>query len=293
MEAVPFVKKEPLYLTMGGSGGSKVNEDPREMKETKNHRQQIICSNAKQDVESKTSRGAKSVQKARETIARKVEESKYVGICKRFPQRDTKRRANSVQDTNSNTESEENIPNGFNPLQTKTEVIGVSLITQCVVSNGKMEEGEVNCANASEAGGGAGGMVGNAGGWREVTQEDGGGKTDAGNEEEKEEKWEVEEENVERKEKMQKELTEADRTGKTDGCNERETGKPAGHSPHQNKGLAGGSGGREEGGKQNIYNGRDNSGIGQESSTLEPFLAQFETLEREVQVRHDCTIVIF
>ena len=285
MEAVPFVKKEPLHLTMGGSGGSKVNdriEDPREMKETKNHRQQIISSNAKQDVESKTSRGAKSVQKACETIARKAEESKYIGICKRFPQRDTKRRAISVQDTNSNTESEENIPNGFNPLQTKTEVIGVSLINQCVVSNGKKKDGEVNCANASEAGGGAGGMVGNAGGWREVTQEDGGGKTDAGNEEEKEEKWEVEEENVERKEKMQKELTEADRTGKTDGCNERQTGKPAGHSPHQNKGLAGGSGGREEGGKQNIYNGRDNSGIGQES-----FLAQFETLEREEQVRRN------
>ena len=259
-------------------------EDPREMKETKNHRQQIICSNAKQDVESKTSRGAKSVQKARETIARKAEEeSKYVGICKRFPQRDTKRRAISVQDTNSNTESEENIPNGFNPLQTKTEVIGVSLINQCVVSNGKKEDGEVNCANASEAGGGAGGMVGNAGGWREVTQEDGGGKTDAGNEEEKE----VEEENVKKREKMQKELTEADRTGKTDGCNEKETGKPAGHSPHQNKGLAGGSGGREEGGKQNIYNGRDNSGIGQESSTLESFLAQFETLEREEQVRRN------
>ena len=49
------------------------------------------------------------MQIARETIARKVEESKYVGICKRFPLLrggDTTRKVKSVQD-NCNTDEEE------------------------------------------------------------------------------------------------------------------------------------------------------------------------------------------
>ena len=346
LEAVPFVKKEPLYVTMGVTGGDLLGvtgggskEDPIEdsrIKEaknvaTRNHHPHVREANnnsddAKQQMQSKTrKKEAKSVQIARETIARRVEESKYVGVCKRFPLRDTKgfplrdttRKANAVQDGNgeesadvasrstrrsrieckqngqdtvhllaasrdcdpvqrhNNEEMNDNITNanGFHHLQTKAEVndskVSLFNLGERQLSDAEMKgkEGEVNCANASEAGGGAGaGGMENAGEGQELTQQDGAGKRDGINEEEEED--------------------EAGRV-KSDGGNERRKG--AGHSPHQNnptKGLAA----REF--KQNSCNGRDNSGLS-ESNIIGPFLAQFEALEREDQVGHNCTNIIF
>ena len=105
------MKKEPLYVTMGVNGGSKGNdpiEDSR-IKGTKNvairnHHPHVreansSSSNATQQIQSKTNKEAKSVQTAHEKIAKKAEESRYVGICKRFPKRDTNRKTNSVQDS--------------------------------------------------------------------------------------------------------------------------------------------------------------------------------------------------
>ena len=104
------MKKEPLYVTMGVNVGSK--EDPIEdsrIKEAKNvaarnqHPHVREANNARQQTQSKMrKKEAKSVQIPQATIARKVDESKYVGVCKRFLPRDTTtRKANSVQDANS------------------------------------------------------------------------------------------------------------------------------------------------------------------------------------------------
>ena len=269
------------------------------------------------------------MQIAQETIARRMEESKYVGVCKRFPLRgtkrfplrDTTRKANAVQDGNgeesadvasrstrrsrieckqngqdtvhllaasrdcdpvqrhNNEEMNDNITNanGFHHLQTKAEENGSKLSKVSLFNLGERQmsgaemngkEGEVNCANASEAGGGAGaGGMENAGEGQELTQQDGAGKRDGINEEEKKEEEEDEED-------------EAGRV-KSDGGNERRKG--AGHSPHQNnptKGLAA----REF--KPINCNGRDNPGLS-ESNQIGPFLALFETLEREDQVRRN------
>ena len=103
------MKKEPLYVTMGVNGGSK--EDPIEdsrsrIKEAKNvairnhHLQRVREANSSNATQ-QTNKAATSVQIAQETIARRAEESKYVGICKRFPLQDAKRKANSVQDSNA------------------------------------------------------------------------------------------------------------------------------------------------------------------------------------------------
>ena len=326
------MKKEPLYVTMGVNGGSK--EDPIEdsrswIKEAKNvairnhHLQRVREANSSNATQ-QTNKAATSVQIAQETIARRAEESKYVGICKRFPLQDAKKKANSVQDSNAEENAYMASRSSSNRIMCKQKgqntanLLGANgTLKDCdsVQTNGQRinkEEKNDNIINGfhhlqtkTEVKGSkvrkvsllnldGGESNAEMKGWseREVNCANASEAGDAGAG------------GMEGNAGERQELTQQDKAGKSDGGNEEEvkeeqeededgggksdggneTRKAAGHSPHQNNPTKGLAGGE---GKQNNCNGRDNSGMS-ESSKLDSILAQFEALEREDQVRNNC-----
>ena len=295
MEAVPFVKKEPLYVTMRSKENDWI-EDSLRIKEAKNvaghnldpHIRDGLRnnSNATHRIQSPIRKESNYANKqTEETSTTKPEESQYTGICKRFPPPTRNKRMNLEEEKTSEhhvinmstirkyvSESKveqingpDKTSNGSHQLQTEgkrskaTEGSFFDCDEERRGGAGTRGRREVNCGVGRLASGSAAdGAAGDAGGG-------GGGE------------WQG----------LWQGLTQEDGEVKTDGNDEVERGyteAKAGHQPHQDNSTNGALAVGEGEDHQIDCNGDDHSRIEAESSRVDAISEQFENLSRENQV---------
>ena len=301
MEAVPFVKKEPLYVTMRSKENDWI-EDSLRIKEAKNvaghnldpNIRDGLCnnSNATHRIQSPIRKESNYANKqTEETSTTKLEETQYVGICQRFPPSTRNKRMNLEEEKKSEhhvlnmstirnyvfeskveqINGPDKTSNGSHQLQTEgnrskaTEGSFFDCDEERRGAAGTRVRREVNCGVGRLASGSAAdGAAGDAGGG-------GGGE------------WQG----------LWQGLTQEDGEVKTDGSDEVERGyteAKAGHQPHQDNSTNGALVVGEGEDHQNNCSGGDHSRVEAESTSVDAISEQFENLSRENQVRCNCYV---